>query len=174
MPRHQARIPSPWDPERVVAYPADVSDAAEWDPGIVRASTATGGGVEPGTAFDLVVSSVGPEMPLRYVVARREPLRITFKALTPPIESEDTITVTPDTGGSIAEYDGRLSLRGPTRLLDPLLGPARTRVTPSCSSAAHRLARTAGSDTEERRNGLLDECLRMYGLPAPPVAPSPA
>jgi hypothetical protein len=144
MPRYRARIPSPWDPDRAFAYMADFSNAAEWDPGVVRASTVTEDGLEPGAAFDLVVAAAGREMRLRYLVTEREPRRITLRALTRLIESEDTITVTPDAGGSVVEYDARLSLRGLARLLNPVLGPSFNRMGRRAhDSLARRLAGTA-------------------------------
>lgn len=127
MPRYRVAIPSRWDPDRAFAYMADFSNAARWDPSVIRASTIVGDG-NTVTGFDLVVRSGGREMPLRYEVIDRGPRRITLRALTRRLESVDTITVAPDTGGSLVEYDARLNLRGVARVFSPLLGPSLHRI----------------------------------------------
>jgi hypothetical protein len=121
MPRYRARILSSWDPDQAFAYLADFSNAAEWDPGVVRASAVSGDEVAPGGAYDLVVSNLGRELTLRYVVTSRDARRITFQAQTSRLESVDTITVAPSPGGSMVEYDASLRLKGVARLLTPLL-----------------------------------------------------
>lgn len=136
MPRYQVVIHSRWDADRAFAYMADFSNAAEWDPSVVRASTVAEDDGHNGTAFDLVVSTGGRQMPLRYRVIDREPRRITLRALTRTLESVDTITVASDAGGALVEYDARLNLRGVARVFSPLLGPAFHRIG---ERARHRL-----------------------------------
>ena len=128
MPRYRAQIPSRWDPDQAFAYMSDFSNAAEWDPGVVRASRVTDGGDAPPAAFDLVVRNLGRETPLRYVVTAREPHRITLSAATPRFESVDTIGVTARPGGSLVEYDATLRMRGLSKVLTPLVALAFRRI----------------------------------------------
>lgn len=137
MPRYRVVIPSRWEPDRAFAYMADFSNAAEWDPSVVHASTVMADSLHHGTAFDLVVSTGGRQMPLRYEVIDRGERRITFRAQTRTLESVDTITVSSDPGGSRVEYDARLTLRGIGRVFNPLLGPAFHRIG---ERARHSLA----------------------------------
>jgi hypothetical protein len=144
MPRYRATIPSRWDPARTFAYIADFSNAAEWDPGVVRASRVAGADSGRAAAFDLVIRSAGREMPLRYQVASLAGQKITFRAETERLESVDTITVVPAEHGSLVEYDARLSLRGLGRLLNPLLALSFHRIGERARrSLTHRLAGVA-------------------------------
>lgn len=128
MPRYHAHIPSPWDPDQAFAYMADFSNAAEWDPGVLRATTVVSDGTAPGGAFDLVVRTLGRETTLRYVVTACEARRITFLASTSQFESEDTVTVKPRPGGSVVEYEAGLRLRGAARVFTPILALALRRI----------------------------------------------
>ncbi len=128
MPSYRAQIPSRWDPDQAFAYMSDFSNAAEWDPGVVRASRVTSDGGAPTDAFDLVVRNLGRETTLRYVVTASGPRRITFSARTPQFESVDTITVTPRPGGSMVDYNASLGLRGVARIFTPLVGLAFRRI----------------------------------------------
>lgn len=128
MPRYHTSIRSSWKPDAAFAYMSDFSNAAEWDPGVVRAAAAPRESESGAPAYDLVVSTAGREMPLRYRVVRRSGRRITFQALTPRLLSEDTITVRPARDGSVVEYDAVLSLRGPAKLLNPFLGVVFRRI----------------------------------------------
>ncbi len=144
MPRYRTRILSRWDPDQAFAYMSDFSNAAEWDPGVVRAAAVASDGVAPGSAFDLVVRNLGRETTLRYVVTALDARRIVFRSRTSRLESVDTISVAPAPGGSVVEYDASLALRGVARILNPFLSLFFRRVGERArSSLARRLAEPA-------------------------------
>lgn len=127
-PRYVATVHSAWEPARVLDYMADFRNAVEWDPSVRKALLA--GKVEDaashlrerGTAFDLTVRVGKRESALRYVITAATATSVELTARTDSIESIDTITVRPDsTGGSVMEYDARLTFLGLARLANPLL-----------------------------------------------------
>ncbi len=129
MARYRTEACSPAPADAVFAYLADFANAAEWDPGIRRATRRDRGEVVVGSTFDLEVE-VGPtttEM-VYEVVAIDAPREVVLRSETPLMVSVDTITVRPEGDGSVATYDADLRLRGPLRLLDPLLALGFQRV----------------------------------------------
>lgn len=128
MPRVLRRIPSSWSAERAFAYLSDFSNAARWDPGVVRANRVDGGPIQLGSAFDLAVK-VGRRTPvMRYEVSALGARSVTFRAALGSLRSEDTVTVEPTPTGCTVTYDASLALRGVAAVANPLLALAFRRV----------------------------------------------
>lgn len=123
MARYVVDVRTPMPPTEVFAYLADLTNFAEWDPGVDRVEQVEGAGAGLGAAFDVAVKVPGRTMTLRYdtVAFDEGSTTMTAVAQNALLTSEDTITVEADGDGSVATYDAELKLKGLLGLSDPLL-----------------------------------------------------
>lgn len=127
MARYVMSVRTPMPPSDAFAYLSDLSNFDDWDPGVSRAEQVAGDG--PGTGAEYELDASGST--LRYVVRQFDaPTKVQATARNRFITSVDTITVVADDPGpgSIVTYDADLTLNGPLRLGDPLLGLAFKRI----------------------------------------------
>ena len=123
MARYVVDVRSPRSPSESFAYMADLSNFAEWDPGVVEVEQVEGDGAGPDAVFDVAVKGFRGPLTLRYhTTAYDPPGSIVARAQSRLLTSLDTITVVGDGTGSVVTYDAELTLNGPLRLADPLLG----------------------------------------------------
>jgi dehydrogenase/reductase SDR family member 12 len=119
---YQATIDSRRGAAETFDYLARFSNAAEWDPGVLAGEQLDPGPVRAGTRFRLVVPFAGRKLSLTYVVTQYRPGReVALDAVSPLLRSADRITVTGNGDGATVSYEADVRLRGPLRLLDPLL-----------------------------------------------------
>lgn len=122
MARYVVHVRSPKPPDESFAYMADLSNFAEWDPGVVEVEQTAGDGAGPDAVFDVVVKGFRGPLTLRYhTVAYDPPVTIVAHSETRRLTSLDTITVRADGPGSVVTYDAVLKLNGLLGLADPLL-----------------------------------------------------
>lgn len=144
MARYTTSIASPMTPEQAFAYMADVTHFSDWDPGVKSVRRVLGDGFGVGTSYDLEVKTLGTTT-MRYVVHEFEaPRRLLLVATTPSLTSVDEISVTPSDTGSTITYDARLTLNGPLRLFDPLLGRAFRIIGDRGAAGLRRVLGAAG------------------------------
>jgi carbon monoxide dehydrogenase subunit G len=124
MARYVVQVRTPKPPAEAFAYMADLTNFAEWDPGVDWVEQVEGDGPGPDAAFDVAVKVPGRTITLRYETTAFDGDATTMTAFAENafITSEDTITVRADGDGSIVTYDAELKLKGPLGLSDPLLG----------------------------------------------------
>jgi len=138
MAQYQATIVAPIEISEAFDYLARFSSTAEWDPGVQEAEMVTPEPVGLGSAFQVVATVAGRKVPLRYEITEFvRPYKVTVRAENGSTISEDTITFTPvdrrsddlasddgDSDGHRTEvrYDADLQLKGPFRVLTPVLG----------------------------------------------------
>lgn len=124
MARYLVHVRTPMPPAEAFAYMADLTNFADWDPGVDSVEQVEGDGAGPGAAFDVAVKLPIGTMRLRYdtIDFDDESTTMTAFAENALLRSEDTITVVPDGDGSIVTYDAVLRLKGLLGLSDPLLG----------------------------------------------------
>lgn len=103
---------------------ADFRNASEWDPSVVSATALDEGAVREGSQFELRIRNGRRIAPFHYTVTALEPRLIRLRAITPQLESIDTITVRETGTGSEITYDASLAVRGALMLITPLV--ART------------------------------------------------
>jgi hypothetical protein len=122
MAHYHATIDSPCGAAETFDYLATFSNAAQWDPGVLSGEQLDPGPVRVGTRFRLVVPFLGRRLPLTYVVSRysRDGM-IALEAATGLLQLADWIEVAADGDGATVSYDADVRLRGPLRLLDPML-----------------------------------------------------
>lgn len=115
--------------KEVFDYLSDFTTTAHWDPGIVRAEKLTDGPIGVGTQFRIETKFMGRTTALVYVMTAYEPpSRFVVSGENATVTSLDEITVDVAGDGSKVTYDAELTLKGPARLMDPLLGLAFDRV----------------------------------------------
>jgi hypothetical protein len=143
MARYHATVESDSPLSETFAYLATFSNAAEWDPGVLAGEQLDAGPVRAGSRFRLVVPFLGARLPLTYQVIGYVPDReVLLHAASALLHSTDRILVTGTADGTAVSYDAEVRLRGPLRLLDPLLRP-RFRVVAQRAAAglAYALSR---------------------------------
>ncbi len=124
---------------------ADVERFSEWDPGVIRAARIPGSGPGVGTAYDLTVKA-GSTSVMRYAVTEIDaPRRVVLVARTLWLTSVDEIRVEAAPGGSTVVYDATLTLNGPLRLFDPVLGLAFRRIGDRAAAGLRRFLGRAAS-----------------------------
>jgi hypothetical protein len=145
----QRRIDVDAPPDRAFAYLARFSNAAEWDPGTSRARMVTAEPVQVGSEFELLVRAFGRDSWWRYRIVEHDPAsrRVALQAETSVVRADDTITVEARADGSTVVYDAELRLRGPLRVLDPLLTSAFRRIV---DRGADGIQRALAAETARR------------------------
>ena len=124
MARYLVHVRTPMAPDDAFAYMADLTNFAEWDPGVDHAKQVKGNGPAADAAYDVAVKAAGRTITLRYDIINYDaPHAVTAFAENGLLSSLDTITVKPDDkgSGSVVTYDAVLKLKGPLALADPLL-----------------------------------------------------
>jgi hypothetical protein len=122
MAHYRATIESRRGAAETFDYLATFSNAAEWDPGVLAGEQLDPGPVGVGTRFRLMVSILGRGLPLTYEVTRHIPGReVALAAASRLLRSADRIAVTAAGDGATVSYDAEVRLRGPLRLLEPVL-----------------------------------------------------
>jgi hypothetical protein len=122
MVHYHATIDSPCGPAETFDYLATFSNAEQWDPGVLSGEQLDSGPVRVGTRFRLVVPFLGRRLPLTYVVTRYSPAgMIALEAVSGLLRLVDWIEVAAEGDGATVSYDADVRLRGPLRLLDPML-----------------------------------------------------
>ncbi len=129
MARYLTRVATPLAADDAFAYIADLTNFAEWDPGVRRSVQVAGDGSRMGAAYDVTVAAFPRDLTLRYEVVEHDPPHTCLVvARSSAFTSTDRITVEPDGGGSIVTYDAELTLNGPLGLFDPALRLAFGRI----------------------------------------------
>lgn len=120
MARYRATVSSARSADRTFAYLADFSTTQEWDPGIARAERLDGGALGVGSRFEVVSRVLGRDVVLTYEITAYDPTarRVVLRGTNATTVSVDEIVVGADAS---VTYDADLTLKGPGRLLDPLL-----------------------------------------------------
>ncbi|MCX6389758.1 MAG: SRPBCC family protein [Solirubrobacterales bacterium] len=122
-------VHSPLSASTVFERVADFSTTQEWDPGVVEAERLSDGPLEIGATFRVVAAFMGSKSELVYRITEFEPgHRVVLRGENSTVLSVDVITVDASGDGSVLTYDADLTLKGPLRLLDPLLGLAFGRI----------------------------------------------
>ncbi len=108
---------------------ADLSNFAEWDPGVDHAEQVQGDGPGIDAAFDVAVKAIRRSLTLRYQITDYDPPdKVVARAESRLLTSLDTITVRGDGDGSVVTYDAELKLNGLLGVADPLLGLSFKRI----------------------------------------------
>ena len=140
MARYVTRVKTPLAAGAAFDYVADLTNFADWDPGVRRSIQVDGEGSALGAAYDVTVAAVPRDLTLRYEVVEHDPPRTCLVvARSAMFTSTDRITVMPDGDGSIVTYDAELALNGPLGLFDPVLRLAFGRIGDRAAAGLRRV-----------------------------------
>jgi hypothetical protein len=129
MARYRTTIDTALSPETAFGELADFSSAERWDPGVVEARRLDAGPLGVGSRFHVVARFAGRDVPLEYqIIVFDPPNTVALRAESARVVSVDTITFAPSPSGTAVTYDAALRLKGPLRILDPLLAIAFRRI----------------------------------------------
>jgi hypothetical protein len=118
-------VESPFGADETFKKVSDFSTTQDWDPGVVEGEKLTPGGVDIGSKFRIVARFMGRNSELIYEVTEFTPgRRVVLRGENATVLSVDEITVEPTPSGSRLTYSADLTLKGPLKLLDPVLGIA--------------------------------------------------
>ncbi|MFA5890904.1 MAG: SRPBCC family protein [Actinomycetota bacterium] len=130
MARYSASLETRLSPAACFAYLSDMSNAAEWDPGIAEAEKMTDGPVRVNSTFRLATTLLGRKITGLYrVTSMTPPSEITFQSETTILRAQDAITIEKTREGSRITYNAILVGKGPLGVLDPALGLVFRRTT---------------------------------------------
>lgn len=129
MARYVVTVQTPRPPDEAFAFMADLTNFAQWDPGVISASQVGEGRPGLDTAFDVRVKAVPRPLVLRYRLIEFEPqTAVVARAESPLLTSLDRITVSGTDDGSVVTYAAELTLNGLLRFADPLVGLVFNRI----------------------------------------------
>ncbi len=124
MAHYRTTVASKWDVARAFSYFPDFTNAATWDPGVLKAEKLHSGDVGLGTRFELRASFNGRQLPPTYEVSAFDPpRRVVLRAETGTVRSTDEITFTPNAQGTHVTYDADPRTRGWLKLAALVVAP---------------------------------------------------
>ena len=123
--------------DAVFDYLSDFTTTTEWDPGTVRTVNHHGdGGV--GTTYLNTSTFLGRQTQLAYVVREFVPgQRVQLRAENTTLTAVDTMTFRRVDAGTEITYTAEFTVKGPSRLLAPLLRPALRRLGTQAETGMH-------------------------------------
>ena len=125
MAHYRASVLTRLPREEVFAYLSDFSTTEEWDPGVAEGERVGDQPVGIGTEFELVTDFMGRKTPITYrIVEFDPPNEVYLVGENATVVSRDRMTFEVQGGRTRVSYDADLSLKGPLRVADPLLGLA--------------------------------------------------
>ena len=128
MARYHASVDTQQAPAEVFNHLSNFSTAAEWDPGVVEAERLSDAPLGEGALFRLVARFMGRRTSLTYrIVEYDQPRAVTFLGENATVTSLDRMVFESAGAGTRLTYDADLRLKGPLRILDPLLQVAFRR-----------------------------------------------
>jgi Polyketide cyclase / dehydrase and lipid transport len=122
--KYTGTVTSPRPIGVVFDYMADFANVSEWDPSAIEARSLNGSKAERGSTYAVTSRFMGREVPITYeTVEIDRPSRVVLRGESDAVVSIDTMTFEElADGGTRLTYHADLSLKGPRRLLDPVLG----------------------------------------------------
>lgn len=128
-------------PDVVVDYLADFTHAEEWDPGTESCTRLDSGPIRVGSRFHNESKIAGVSTELVYELVTLDADKVVLRGENDSATSTDTITVTPQDGGSEITYEAVIEAKGVGKLAEPLMKLVFERI---------------GSETEKKMTEVLD------------------
>jgi hypothetical protein len=113
---------TPATPEEAFDFIADFTTSQLWDPGIAEARRLDEGPIGLGSRFEVRYRAGLVKVPLVYEITRYErPGHLVLSTLGVAHHGEDDVHFSATSEGTHVVWNATFGLRGPGRLLDPLL-----------------------------------------------------
>jgi hypothetical protein len=123
MATYRTRIESPLTREEAFDYLSDFRNAAEWDSNTVSSVCLGDDPQTVGARFEVVTGFGGRNLTLIYeTIEFDRPDRVVFRSDTAISSIQDTIVFESAGEGSVVDYEARITMKGPAKLLDPVFG----------------------------------------------------
>lgn len=152
MARIVEHVPAPVDPATAFAYLADFTNTVGWDPQIDTGRRLDDGPIALGSAFEVDFRMGARTIPLTYTITEfAAPTRVVLETRGWWYRGRDAVSVTTlSDGATQVTWDATFALRGPLRLLDPLLAVGFRRIaTEAVAGLAEALAALGGASQGE-------------------------
>jgi carbon monoxide dehydrogenase subunit G len=125
--RRMARIVEhfsvPVPPSTAFGYVADFTNTRDWDPMIDAARRVDSGPLGIGSSFEVALRFGSRTVPLVYTITVFEPdAHVVLETEGSWYRGRDDVRIRPAGEGSEVQWDATFTLRGPLRLIDPLMG----------------------------------------------------
>jgi carbon monoxide dehydrogenase subunit G len=115
----------PVPPSTAFGYVADFTNTRDWDPQIDAARRLDVGPIGLGSSFEVALrlGSGARRIPLTYTITTFEPdARVVLETEGSWYRGRDDVRIRASADGSELQWDATFALRGPLRLIDPLMG----------------------------------------------------
>lgn len=123
MARITEHLDVPVAPATAFDHVADFTTTVGWDPSIVSARRLDDGDLGVGSRFTVGLKAGLVTVPLTYeITAYERPDRVVLTTVGPLHRGEDDVRFTATDRGTQVTWNAEFALRGPGRLLDPVLG----------------------------------------------------
>ncbi len=159
MARIQATIHANVPPEVAFDLIADFTSTVRWDPGIRSAERLDAGPIGVGARFAVGIALGARTTAAVYTITTHDrPTHVVLTTVGPWYRGVDDVRVRAEGEGCVLEWSASFSLRGPGRLLDPLLGVGFRRVAAMAAAGLEaELARRAAGGGPGDAGGTGDE-----------------
>ncbi len=111
-------------PEKAFAFLSEFENTSEWDPGTPVMDKLTPGPVAIGHRYHAEAEFRGKRQSLEYEVIELTDRHIKLRGENKTVVSFDSIDVGPSPQGSLITYTAEFSIKGPAKIIQPLLKPA--------------------------------------------------
>ena len=110
--------------EKAFAFLSQFENTPKWDPNTPVMDKVTPGPVAVGHKYNAEAEFRGKRQSLVYEVIELTDNHIKLRGENKTVISFDSIDVTPNGAGSVVKYTAEFSIKGPAKIVQPLLKPA--------------------------------------------------
>ncbi|WP_045731830.1 SRPBCC family protein [Pseudarthrobacter chlorophenolicus] len=109
--------------EKAFAFLSEFENTSKWDPGTPVMDKITPGPVAVGHKYHAEAEFRGKRQALTYEVIELTGSHIKLRGENKTVVSFDSIDVSPNGAGSVVKYTAEFSIKGPAKIIQPLLKP---------------------------------------------------
>lgn len=110
--------------EKAFAFMSEFENTSEWDPNTAVMDKLTPGPVAVGHRYHAESEFRGKRQSLEYEVIELTANHIKLRGENKTVTAFDSIDVSPNGAGTVVKYTAEFSIKGPARIIQPLLKPA--------------------------------------------------
>ena len=110
--------------EKAFAFMSEFENTSKWDPNTPVMDKITPGPVAVGHRYHAESEFRGKRQTLEYEVVELRDGHIKLRGENKSVTAFDSVDVSPNGTGSVVKYTAEFSIKGPARVIQPLLKPA--------------------------------------------------